>query len=259
MDRKLLGLVQYPSPLIYARFLRRYQRFFSDMRLDDGTLVVAHCANSGSMKTCLVPEGAAWLSVHDDPKRKLKYTWEVAEVDNAQVFVHPVRANHLVREAIERSLIPELDGYDTLTAESRINDKTRFDFLLTRKTKKCYVEVKSATLALGNGRTAFPDAVSKRAVKHLQELVAMKKMGHQAALVFCASRTDASSVEPADDIDPDYGNALRWAIGEGVQALALGVEIRTDLSLPTVTLNRRIPVITHPGAHQVSLKPSGKR
>ena len=229
------------------------------MRLDDGSIVVAHCANSGSMKSCLVPEGAAWLSVHHDPKRKLKYTWEIAEVNNALVFVHPVRANLLVREAIEHSLIPELKGYDTITAESRIDDKTRFDFLLTRKKIKCYVEVKSATLALGNGRTSFPDAVSKRAVKHLQELVAMKRKGHQAALVFCASRTDALSVEPADDIDPDYGNALRWAIGEGVQALALGVEIRTSLLLPTVTLNRRLTVITHPGVHQDNLKSSGKR
>lgn len=235
-----------PTPLLPARFIKRYQRFFADVRLDDGRTVTAHCANSGSMKTCLVPNGRVWLSLHDEPKRKLKYTWEIAEVGPARVFVHPVSANALVREAIETSVIPELAGYDTITAESRIDAHTRFDFLLTKGERRCYVEVKSVTLGLENGRTSFPDAVSLRARKHLRELVAMKQLGHEAALVFCASRTDARSVEPADDIDPEYGHTLRWAIKNGVRVLAYRVDIAVDGAQPSVTLSERLPIDLEP-------------
>jgi sugar fermentation stimulation protein A len=235
-------VVQFETPLIPGRFIRRYKRFFADIRLDDGTVVVAHCPNSGSMKSCLVPEGRVWLSAHDDPKRKLKYTWEVAEVGAAYVFVHPVRANHLVREGIETGVITELQGYDTVIAESRISAQTRFDFLLTRENHRCYVEVKNVTLWLGNGRISFPDAVSTRASKHVRELVELKQKGHDATLVFCASRTDATSVEPADDIDPEYGRILRWAVEQGLTLLAYRVTIDPTGAHPSIKLTQRIPV-----------------
>jgi sugar fermentation stimulation protein A len=231
-----------PAPLVPGRFLKRYQRFFADVRLEDGSIVTAHCANSGSMKTCLVPDGRVWLSGNCDPKRKLKYTWELAEVDNAWAYVHPVRANHLVREAILGNVLSELGGYDEIIPECPFGTNTRFDFLLQRGPEKHYVEVKNVTLGLTAGRSSFPDAVSARATKHLHELVNAVRAGSRATLVFCASRTDASSVEPADDIDPEYGRALRWAAREGVQLLAYRIVVNVDPPSPFVTLSHRIPV-----------------
>ncbi|MGC4070779.1 MAG: DNA/RNA nuclease SfsA [Polyangiaceae bacterium] len=232
-----------PSPLVPGRFLKRYQRFFADVRLEDDSVVTAHCANSGSMKTCLVPNGRVWLSSNSDPKRKLKYTWELAEVQGAWAYVHPVRANRLVREAIEENVITELRGYDEIHAESAFGPHTRFDFLLRNGSVKHYVEVKNVTLGLADGRSSFPDAVSVRATKHLRELVNVVRSGSRASLVFCASRTDATSVEPADDIDPEYGRALRWAANEGVELLAYRVVVELDSPAPKVTLKYRIPVL----------------
>jgi sugar fermentation stimulation protein A len=258
-SRQTLLPLLFGAPLVPGRFIRRYKRFFADVRLEDGSVVVAHCANSGSMKSCLVPDGRVWLSVHDEPKRKLKYTWEVAEVGAAKVFVHPARANHLVREAIETGVLTELLGYETLTAEPRINPQTRFDFLLARDDDRCYVEVKNVTLWLGDGRTSFPDAVSTRASKHLRELVEMKRRGHRSTLVFCASRTDASSVVPADDIDPQYGKTLRFAMAEGVTVLAYRVDIEPEGPRPSITLTHKLPIYVDHAPSAESASPAKKR
>jgi sugar fermentation stimulation protein A len=234
--------LQYDSPLVFGRFVRRYKRFFADVALADGTTVVAHCANSGSMKTCLVPNGGVWLSRQNSPKRKLKYTWEIAETADAKIMVHPVLANALVREGIENGTIRELGGYDEIVAEPPVGEHTRFDLLLRRGRSHCYVEVKNVTLCLGAGRTSFPDAVSVRASKHLRELVRMKQEDHTAALVFCVSRTDAQSVEPAADIDPTYATTLQWAVERGVQVLAYRTDIAVDSEGATVRLTTPIPV-----------------
>lgn len=234
--------MQYGSPLVFGRFVRRYKRFFADVVLADGTTVVAHCANSGSMKTCLVPDGGVWLSHQDSPKRKLKYTWEIAETGHAKILVHPLLANALVREGIDNGTIHELEGYDEIVAEPPVGKHTRFDFLLRRGSSHCYVEVKNVTLWLGEGRAAFPDAVSVRASRHLRELVRMKHEGHAAALVFCVSRTDARSVEPAVSIDPTYAATLQWAMTHGVQVLAYRTDITVDNAGATVRLTTPIPV-----------------
>jgi len=201
------------------------------------------------MKNCLLPEGRVWLSYNEDPKRKLRYTWEIAELEHAKVFLYPAKANLLVREAIEDTVISELQGYTEIVTEARVGEHSRIDLLLRDGQRQHYVEVKSATLGLGGGRTSFPDAVSTRASKHLRELVELKRQGHKATLMFCASRTDATAVEPADDIDPEYGDTLRWASSEGVQILAYGVVVDVASTHPEVRLHSRLEVRLH--------KPSG--
>lgn len=219
--------MRFSGALVSGRFLRRYKRFFVDVRLDDGTTVTAHCANSGSMKTCFVEGGRVWLTRDDNPNRKLKYTWQLSAIGRTRIFVHPTTSNALAKEAVEQGTIAELAGYDSIQTEPRIDEHTRFDLLLTRGERSCYVEVKSATLLLDHGRIAFPDAVSDRASKHLRELVKQVKRGNRAVLLFCANRTDAVTVEPADDIDPVYGQTLRWAMNNGVEVLAYKAAIST--------------------------------
>ncbi len=251
--------MRFSAPLIPGRFVARYKRFFADVRLNDGTVVTAHCANSGSMKTCFAEGGRVWLTAEDDPKRRLKYTWQIAAVGRARVFVHPVMANRVAKEAVENGRITELSGYDSVQTEPRIDEHTRFDLLLTRGKASCFVEVKSATLLLESGRIAFPDAVSERATKHLRELVKQVELGHRAILLFCANRTDALSVEPADAIDPVYGQTLRWAAAHGVEILAY----RAAVSVKRVELDRRIPVVLAPlpvtATKQTQAKPLSKR
>lgn len=234
--------MRFAATLIPGRFVARYKRFFADVRLDDGRVVTAHCANSGSMKTCFTEGGRVWLTSEDNPKRKLKYTWQIAAVGRARIFVHPVMANRIAKEAIETGLITELSGYESIQTEPRIAQHTRFDLLLGRGKEACFVEVKSATLLLESGRIAFPDAVSERAARHLRELVKQVELGHRAILLFCANRTDALSVEPADAIDPVYGQTLRWAAAHGVEILAY----RAAVSVKRVELDRRIPFVFDP-------------
>lgn len=231
--------MRFHPPLLPGRLLRRYQRFLADVRLADGSTVTAHCPNPGSMMTCLVTEGQVWLSRHDKPSRRLKYTWEIAKVGNARVMVHPARANGLVAEAIRLGVIEELSGYDTVRPEAIVTPATRFDFALEKGQKRCYVEVKSATLAIGGGRVAFPDAKTERGVKHLVELMAAADRGHRAVLLFCASRSDARQVEPADAIDPRYGSVLREAAASGVEVIAYGCRVTTK----EIRLVRRVPVV----------------
>jgi len=232
--------VKWPSPLAEGRLIRRYQRFLADVDLG-GSMVTAHCPNTGSMLGCADPGSRVWLSRAVNPARKLPWTWEIVEADGTLVGIHTGRANTLVREAIESSAIPELAGYKTLRAEVRYGrESSRADFLLSGgRRKPCYVEVKNVTAAVRRGVALFPDAVSERGTRHLREMMAMVRAGHRALLVFCVQRGDVTEVRPADEIDPEYGRTLRRAMESGVEVVALrarvGVrEIRLQVPIPVI-------------------------
>ena len=231
--------MKFDPPLLPVKFVRRYKRFFADIELDSGELVVAHCPNTGSMKTCLEPGSPAWVSPSDNPKRKLKFTWEIAQVGTAKIYVNPVAANAVVVEGIERGVVTELSGYSELKREVKYGQNSRIDVVLSSGKKRCYVEVKNVTLDVGGQRTTFPDSVSVRATKHVEELIRVKQSGDRAVLLFCVSRSNAISVGPADDIDPVYGEALRRAAKQGVELLAY----RVSITPKRVLLKKSIPVI----------------
>jgi sugar fermentation stimulation protein A len=230
--------VDFSGPIVEGLLLRRYQRFMADVRLDDGRSVTAHCANPGSMLSCLEPGTRAWITRAENPTRKLRWTWQVAERGRTRIYVNPVGVNAVVAEALTLGRVKELQQYRRVQREARWGDHSRLDFLLSRGQRRCYVEVKSATLALGRGRTAFPDAVTARGTRHLEELMRIRAAGHRAVLLFCASRNDTRSVEPADFIDAEYGATLRRAAKAGVELLAYKVRITRR----SVTLWRHVPV-----------------
>jgi len=223
---------------VEGRLERRYKRFFADVRLSDGSRVTAHCANPGSMKSCLIEQGRVWLSDSNDPRRKLRLTWELAEASGARIFVNPLAANRVVHEALARGGVPELGGYTSLRREVRFGANTRFDFVLEGDRARCYVEVKNVTLGLGHGRAAFPDSVTERGARHLQELIRVVESGQRAVLLFCVSRSDARSAEPAGDIDPNYARWLRRAHEAGVELLAY----KCRITQRGVWLDRSLPV-----------------
>jgi sugar fermentation stimulation protein A len=244
--------MQFSCPLIEGTLIKRYKRFLADVQLTDGSIVIAHCPNTGAMTGCAEPGWKVWLSPSNNPKRKLLYTWEVVLTDQHHwIGVNTQKANILVKEAIQENKISELLGYKTLQAEVKFGEEnSRIDFLLTDPQKDdCYVEVKSVTLLQGNGLEAsvpensiskdstlkkstlkegagyFPDAKTLRGQKHLRELNFIASQGKRAVLLFCVQHTGIKSVQVAQHIDADYAQELKQAMLNGVEILCYGCEI----------------------------------
>ena len=232
--------MQWGSSTVQATFLTRYKRFLADFRLPDGTRVTAHCANTGSMKTCLADNAPALLTRSDNPRRKLAWSWQAICLEDGWVGINTSLANRLVAEAIANDTITELGGYDEQKPEQRYGQGSRIDLLLRAGDRPdCYVEVKNTTLLLEPGVAAFPDAVTKRGAKHLEELAGVVAAGGRAVLVFCVQRTSARVVRPADQFDPEYGRLLRRVAARGVELLAYRAVIDTE----GVSLRDRLPVV----------------
>lgn len=230
--------MQFDTPLIPGTLIRRYKRFLADVRLEDGSVVTAHCPNSGSMKGYKNEGLRVWLEANDNPKRKLRYTWELVETDSGDtVMVHAARANALTVEAIENGTVSELQGYDMLRTEVKYGaQNSRIDILLETGGTRCYVEVKSVTLREGDV-VMFPDAVTTRGQKHLEELMEMKKQGHRAVLFFAVLREGGRCFKPAAHIDPAYAALLEHARASGVEVLIYRAHFAHDAIFLDATLD----------------------
>jgi len=230
------GLIPWPE-LIPGTLIRRYKRFLADVRLEDGTTVTAHCPNSGSMKACCEPGRPVHLSLHDNPRRKLSYTWELIDMPDSLVGVNTQVPNRLTAHAIASGDVAELDGYTAIRREVKVGGHSRIDILLESPTRRpCYVEVKNCTLVV-DGMATFPDAVTLRGQKHLTELQRLVADGYRGIMFFLVQRMDARRFGPADDIDPQYGRKLRRAVRNGVEPLVYDVNI----DLTGIRLRNRVP------------------
>ena len=230
--------MKFAQPLMEGRFVKRYKRFFADVELPSGEVVVAHTPNTGSLMGCKEEGAPAWVMFEDNPKRKLKYTWELIQVGSTLVGVHTGRANGLAQEAIEAGVIPQLAGYATCRREVKYGQNSRIDLLLEDPAKPpCYVEVKNVTLAEGD-MALFPDAVTERGRKHLNELMEMVKQGNRAVMLFVVQREDCTRFAPAQKIDPAYTQTLQQAVDAGVEVLAW----QAHLSPQEIRLEKPLPV-----------------
>ncbi len=209
--------MNFPVALTEGRLIKRYKRFLADVELSDGQVVVAHCANSGSMLGCKEPGSRVLLSPNTNPKAKLDWRWEMVEVDGALVGINTSHPNGLVEQAILDGTIAELQGYESLRREVKYGVNSRIDILLEGP-GLCYVEVKNVTLKQ-DGEARFPDAVTARGTKHLHELSQMVADGHRAVMVYLVQRQDCALFRPAADIDPTYADALNAAHKAGVEVL----------------------------------------
>jgi sugar fermentation stimulation protein A len=211
-------LYRYP-PLLRGTLVKRYKRFFADIELETGELIVAHCPNTGPM-TCISTVGSpVQVSQSTNPKRKLAYTWELIEVyDNEPTWVgvNTALPNQITKLLLAQRLLPPLSDYKTLRHEvSYGQEKSRVDFLLTGLEKPVYVEVKSTTWL--SGRCAlFPDTVTTRGQKHLRELRALLPAA-RACMLYFINRGDCTSFSPGDAADPTYGKLLRDAVESGLE------------------------------------------
>ena len=221
--------MKFHAPLIRGTLIQRYKRFMADVRLDDGTAVVAHCANSGSMLSVCAPGSEVWLSPAANPDRKLQYSWELIRVGDALIGINTMHPNKIAAEAIGEGLIPALAGYVSLRREVKYGKNSRIDILLESPGRPpCYVEIKNVSLCRDAGLLEFPDAVTARGAKHLDELAAQVKAGSRAVMLFLAQRADCHAFVAAADIDPVYAAGLRRAREAGVEVLAYACDVSQD-------------------------------
>lgn len=212
--------MDFSRPLIRARLIRRYKRFLSDLELDDGTLVTAHCANPGSMLGMAEPGSLCWIEGNDDPKRKLCWAWKLVATAAGLAVVDTAIANRVVAEALRADAVPGLNA-GAFRAEVRMGANSRVDFVLGDGT---LVEGKSVTL-MREGWAEFPDSVTARGAKHLAELTEAARDGRPAAMLYLLARDDAARIRIASDIDPAYAAAFDAARAAGVRMLGLATQI----------------------------------
>jgi sugar fermentation stimulation protein A len=235
--------MRFPTPLVPARLIRRYKRFLADVVLEgSGEMVVAHCPNPGAMLG-LADEGMrVWLEPNNDPKKKLKYGWRLAELPGGHLAgIDTGVPNRVVGEALRAGAIGELAGWDTIRPEVRYAEKSRVDFLLSGADEPdVYVEVKNAHLRRNGDLAEFPDCVTARGARHLDDLAAMVGEGHRAVMLYLVQRTDCARFDLAHDLDPAYSAAFERARNAGVEAICYGTVITTD----GVVLGAPLPIVT---------------
>ena len=210
--------MKFNNKLLQGTLIKRYKRFFADIK-HKNKIITAHCPNPGSMIGLLGKGNKAWFSLSDNPNRKLKYTLEMIEVKNKKIGINTLITNKIVLEALNQKKIKSLTKFNNIRTEVKFSDSTRFDFLISNNKEKCFLEVKNVTLLREEKIAEFPDAVTSRGTKHLEELSVAKKKGFQSYILYLIQREDCSSFKIADDIDAKYYLAFRQALKSGVKIL----------------------------------------
>lgn len=228
--------MEFPTPLIHGTLIKRYKRFLADVTLTDGTVITAHCPNTGTMLSCSTPGSGVALSISDNPSRKYPHTLEMVMDGETWIGVNTSRTNNLVKEAIEDGIILEFRGVDSIKSEVKISQKTRLDLQLNFDGQPTFVEVKNCSLAIENC-AMFPDAVTARGTKHLHELTSIARTGTRACIFYLVQRRDADHFKPASHIDSVYSKALTEAHDAGVMVLVY----QANVSPAGIEVVRKLP------------------
>ena len=227
--------MKFKVRLLQGALIKRYKRFFIDIKYKN-KIITAHCPNSGSMMGLLDRGNKAWFSLSNNPKRKLKYTLEMIEVKNKKVGINTLLTNKIVLEALKHKKINSLNKFNHIKTESKFSDGTRFDFLLSNDKEKCFLEVKNVTLLRENKIAEFPDAITSRGTKHLNELCNAKKKGYQSYILYLIQRENCNSFKIAKDIDEEYKIAFSKALKSGVKILCYDCKLNSE----EIKLNKQI-------------------
>ncbi|MEM7545673.1 MAG: DNA/RNA nuclease SfsA [Pseudomonadota bacterium] len=236
--------MKFARALIPGTLVRRYKRFLADVELEDGTVITAHCPNPGAMLGLNMPGLRVWLEGNDDPRKKLKYGWRLVELPNDGVLtggwagIDTGVPNKVVGEALRTGRIEELADYHEVRAEVKYGTGSRIDFLLTDPSRPdCYVEVKNVHLRRTGDWAEFPDSVTARGAKHLDELSKVVAAGDRAVMLYVVQRDDCAAMRLAGDIDPAYVAAFDDARSAGVEIIVYG----TTISVEGVVLAQSLP------------------
>ena len=201
----------FENELIAGVLIKRYKRFFVDIKVNN-KVITAHCPNTGSMMGLLKKGNKVWFTESNDKKRKLKYTLQIIEVNGKKVGVNTHLTNKIFHEALLNGKIIDITKSDILFKEKKFNQNTRFDFFIKKNEKGIFIEVKNVTLSRIKNIAEFPDAVTERGLKHLNELIEAKNRGFDIYLAFIIQREDCKNFKIAEDIDPKYKKLLTFAL-----------------------------------------------
>ena len=228
--------MNFENELISGLFVKRYKRFFVDVIIDK-KIVTAHCPNTGSMQGLLIKNNKVWLTKSSDPKRKLKYTLQIIESNGSKVGVNTHLTNKIVLDALKNNKIKNFNAIE-IKPEVKFGSNTRFDFLVTEVSSKKFIEVKNVTLSRTNKIAEFPDAVTSRGAKHIDELIKAKAKGYDVYLMFVIQRDDCDQFSIAKDIDPEYADLLSDAIKKKLNILCYDCKF----SPKGIKLNKQIKI-----------------
>ena len=227
--------MKFNETLIAGQFIKRYKRFFVDVKIGNEK-VVAHCPNTGSMMGLLKKGNNVWISKSNNPKRKLKYTLQIIEDQKSKVGINTHLTNKIVFEALDKRAIKNFENLDKIQSEVKFGKNTRFDFLITEKYKKTFIEVKNVTLSREKKIAEFPDAITSRGSKHIQKLLEANKKGYKIYLFFVIQRNDCNKFKLAKDLDPEYCELLLKAVKKNLKILCYDCKF----SPKGIKLNREI-------------------
>ena len=230
--------MKFTKPLIKGKFLKRYKRFFADVKVNKD-IITAHCANTGSMMGLLNVNNDAWVLKNDDPKRKLKYTLQVLKTADNVIGVNTHLANKLVLEGLQNNSLLEFKNLNKIETEVYYNKETRFDFLIHKNKKKCFIEVKNVTLIRDSKTSEFPDAITTRGSKHIKALINAYKEGYECYVLFLVQVENCNYFKIADDIDKEYYENYKIAKNLGVKFIAYNCKVGTR----EIKVNKKIKIL----------------
>ena len=229
--------MNFENKLISGLFIKRYKRFFVDIKINN-KIITAHCPNTGSMYGLLKKGNKVWISKSNNPNRKLKYTLEIIEDKSSKVGVNTHSTNKIVHHALQNNLIDEFESISEIKPEIKFGLNTRFDFLVSNENYKAFVEVKNVTLSREKSIAEFPDAVTTRGLKHINELLKASKKNYKIFILYLIQRDDCKSFTIAKDIDPNYATALMKAINNKLKILCYDCKF----SSKGIKLNNKIKI-----------------
>ncbi len=225
----------FENKLISGVFIKRYKRFFVDIKINN-QIITAHCPNTGSMYGLLKEGNKVWISKSNNPNRKLKYTLEIIEDNKTKIGVNTHSTNKIVYHALKNNLIKEFNADVDIQPEIKFGVNTRFDFLVTNNKYKAFIEVKNVTLSRKKGLAEFPDSITARGLKHINELIKASKKNYKIFILFIIQRDDCKSFTIARDIDPQYASALTKAVKNKLNILCYDCKFSTK----GIKLNNKI-------------------
>jgi len=227
--------MNFENKLIPGQFIKRYKRFFVDVKIKE-KIITAHCPNTGSMYGLLKKGNKVWVTKSDNPDRKLKYTLQIIEDKKSKVGVNTHLTNKIVYHALENNLIKEFDKKIEIKPETKFGTNTRFDFLITQKKFKAFIEVKNVTLSRIKNLAEFPDAITSRGLKHINELLKASNMGYKIFILYLIQRDDCKLFKIAEDVDPEYSNSLIKAVKKKLNILCYDCKFLTK----GIKLNKKV-------------------
>jgi len=230
--------MKFTKALIKGKFVKRYKRFFADVKVNK-SIITAHCPNTGSMMGLLNENNDAWVSKNDDPKRKLKFTLEILKSKKNLIGVNTHLANKLVLEGLQNNIFKEFKNLEDIQSEVFYNKETRFDFLVSKKNQKCFIEVKNVTLIRDSINSEFPDAITTRGSKHIKTLLEASKKGYQCYVLFLVQISNCKYFKIAKDIDKEYYENYKIAKNTGVNFIAYNCKIASK----EIKVDKKVKII----------------